>query len=149
MEIVGAIFQDEETLTPVLEALQEAGFNTFMVFGSDDFTGELGAGDDAESTTQQHTAAGAVSGISVNPPADIPDEPSTETIEDELMAVGLPRTDAEMFVSALQQNRLLLLVQTWTGRTETVEELLQTHDAQMLRRIHPDDAFPEDLWRQT
>ena len=150
MEIVGGILSDEETLTAALQALEEVGLKTHLVYGLDDFSGEPGAnnGEEAPENTQQHTAAGTVSGISVNPPSDIPDDASTETIKDELMAVGLPATDAEMFVSGLQADQLLLLVQTWTGETQKAEEIMKAHDAKMLRRIHPDDAFPEDLWRQ-
>lgn len=147
MEIVAAIFTDEETLTTALDALEEAGFTTHMVFGRDDFSGESGMDNAAESSTRRHTAAGTISGISVNPPAEIPDEPSTETVEDELMAVGLSRSDARSFLPAMEQDRLLLLVPTWTGRTADLEQLLQSHDGHELRSIHPEDAFPEELWR--
>ncbi len=149
MEIVAAIFSDEETLAPALKALEEAGFDTHMVFGPDDFSGVPGLEDEGDSPTQQHTAAGTISGISVNPPADIPEQPSTETIQDELMAVGLSQSDAQNFVGALQQDRLLLLVQTWTGRTADAEEILQNYGGENLRRIHPTDAFPEDIWRNS
>lgn len=149
MEIIGAIFNDEDDLTPALEALRDAGFETYKLFGADDFSGDpdIEGSVETDSTGQQHTAAGTVSGISVNPPADIPEETSTETIRDELMALGLSQDDAEIFVTALQQDRLLLLVQTWTGRTDEADEILQQHDARMTRRIHPDDAFPEEIWR--
>lgn len=149
MQIIGALFDDEDELTPALEALREAGFETYKVFGADDFSGDRGVEGSVEtdSAGQQHTAAGTVSGISVNPPANIPEEPSTETVRDELMAVGLSENDAEIFVTSLAQDRLLLLVQTWTGRTDEADELLQQHNARMTRRIHPDDAFPEDIWR--
>ena len=150
MEIVGGILNNEENLTSALKALEEAGFREYLVYGRDDFTGELdaGKGGEEDQTTQQHTAAGTVSGIAHNPPAQIPDEPSTETIKDELMSVGLPESDAESFVSDLQDDQLLLLVQTWTGETERAEAILKAHDATMMRRIHPEDAFPEDLWRR-
>lgn len=149
MQIIGAIFNDEDDLAPALDALRDAGFETYKLFGADDFSGDPGVEDSVEtdSTRQKHTAAGTVSGISVNPPADIPEETSTETIRDELMALGLSQDDAEIFVTALQQDRLLLLVQTWTGRTDEADELLQQHNARMTRRIHPGDAFPEDIWR--
>lgn len=147
MDIVGAIFTDEETLTPALDALEEAGFSTYMVFGPDDFSGERDIEDIGDLPTQQHTAAGTFSGITHTPPADIPEEPSTETIRDELMAVGLSQSDAESFLTAMQQDRLLLLVPTWTGRTDEVEQLLRAHQGHDLRRIHPEDAFPEELWR--
>lgn len=149
MEIVGAIFSDEGSLTRALNALRGAGFETYMVFGPDDFSGEpdMENGDEGTSSAPQHTAAGTVSGISVNPPSDIPGEPSTETIQDELMAVGLSQADARSFTGALQQDHLLLLVQTSSGRTESVTEILQAHDAQSLQRMQPGDAFPEDLWR--
>lgn len=148
MEIVGAIFSDETTLNLTLEALQEAGFQTYMVFGADDFSGEPGIDDEGDSPTQQHTAAGTFSGITHTPPAGIPDDPSTETIEDELMAIGLSHADAQSFVDALHNNSLLLLVQTWTGQTEDAEQILQSHEGKSLRRIHPTDAFPEELWRK-
>ena len=147
MDIVGAIFTDEETLTPALDALEDAGFSTYMVFGRDDFSGEPGIEDEGDSSTQQHTAAGTFSGITHTPPAEIPEDPSTETIKDELMTVGLTRSDANSFVSAMQQDRLLLLVPAWTGRTDDLEQLLRTHEGHELRRIHPEDAFPEELWR--
>lgn len=147
MEIVGAIFTGEETLTPALDALEEAGFNTYMVFGRDDFSGEPGMDIAADSSTRKHTAAGTVGGISVTPPAEIPDKPSTETVEDELMAVGLSRSDARSFLSAMEQDRLLLLVPSWTGRTADLEQLLRSHDGHELRSIHPEDAVPEEFWR--
>lgn len=147
MDIVGAIYTDEETLTTALDALEEAGFTTYMVFGRDDFSGEPGMDNAAESSTRRHTAAGTIGGISVNPPAEIPDEPSTETVEDELMAVGLSQSDARSFISAMQQDRLLLLVPTWSGRTADLEQLLRAHEGHELRSIHPQDAFPEELWR--
>jgi hypothetical protein len=65
------------------------------------------------------------------------------------MAVGLSQSDAQNFVGALQQDRLLLLVQTWTGRTADAEEILQNYCGENLRRIHPTDAFPEDIWRNS
>lgn len=149
MEIVGSIFRDEESLTPALDALRDAGFETYMVFGPEDFTGEPSIENDgeADSATAKHTAAGTVSGMSVNPPAQIPDEPSTETIEDELMAVGLPRDDARQFVSELEQDRLLLLVQTGSGRATAVENIFRSNEGHFVRRIQPTDAFPEELWR--
>jgi hypothetical protein len=148
MEIVGAIFQDETSLNPALDALQDAGFDTFMVFGPDDFSGEPGIENDEEGTItpRKHTAAGTVSGISVNPPPEVPDAPSTETIEDELMAVGLLQSDARSFIAALQQDHLLLLVQTASGDTGSVTEIIEDHDAQSLQHIQPGDAFPEELW---
>lgn len=149
MEIVGSIFHDEESLTPALNGLRDAGFETYMVFGPENFTGEPGIDEDgdAEPTARKHTAAGTVSGISVNPPPRIPDEPSTKTVEDELMAVGLPHEDAQHFVGELEEDRLLLLVQTWSGRTTEVENIVRSHDGQLVRRIQPTDAFPEELWR--
>lgn len=149
MQIIGAIFDDEDDLTPALEALREAGFETYKLFGADDFSGDpdVEGSVETDSTGQKHTAAGTVSGISVNPPAEVPENPSTETVRDELMAVGLSEADAEIFVTGLGQDRLLLLVQTWTGRTEDADEILQQHNARLTRSIHPDDAFPEDIWR--
>ncbi len=147
MEIIGAVFSDESILNPTLQALEEAGFETYMVFGADDFSGEPDMDAYTHSATRQHTPAGSVSGIRVDPDTEIPDDPSTETVRDELMSLGLTAAEARDFVEALHDDRLLLLVPTWTGKSDTVETIMRSHSGRGIRRIHPEDSFPEELWR--
>jgi hypothetical protein len=149
MEIVGGIFRDEKSLTPALDSLADAGFKRFMIFGAEDLLDDGGLDErrEEDSISRKHTAAGTISGISANPPSNLPDDRKPQSGEDDLMGVGLPEEEAEEFVRALQQDRLLLLVQTKAGRAPDAEEILRANEAQTTRRLHPQDAFPEELWR--
>lgn len=146
MKIVGGIFPDETDMNAALDALHEAGFEVHKLYGTDDFSGEPHFDEQTHAGTRQHTAAGTISGIS-DPPAEVPEQPSTETIEDELMALGLSQPDARSFLDPLRDDRLLLLVPTETGKAGNVEQILKQHNASHIRGVQPEDAFPEDLWR--
>lgn len=149
MELVGGVFQNEGDLTLALEALSEKGFTAFEVFGPDELFRE-GVMDEetAESLdSQQHTAMGTVSGISVNARPYIPDDPSAQTVTDDLTQLGVPEEVAGEFLAGLQQNGLLLMMRTKAGRAAEAKEILEENGARTVHRVHPEDAFPEDQGR--
>ncbi|MFW5942517.1 MAG: hypothetical protein ACOC9X_03415 [bacterium] len=149
MELVGGVFQNEGDLTLALQALSEKGFTAFKVFGPDELFRE-GVVDEetAESLeSQQHTAMGTVGGISVNARPYIPDDPSAQTITDDLVQLGLPEEVADEFVAGIQQNGLLLMLSTKAGRAAEAQEILEENGALTVHSVHPEDAFPEEQWR--
>lgn len=130
MTIVGGLFEDEPELTMALESLQDHGFNTFTVFGPEELFKEPVVDEETEERLEspQHTAAGAISGITVNPRTYRPDD-SAQTIEDDLEDFGLSEAERDFYVAGLQQNKTALLVQARADRAEEVRGLLQQEGA--------------------
>lgn len=150
MELVGGIFETEQDLTRALDQLSEKGFVAFKVFGADELYREPGTDEEMEASLKspQHTASGTISGISVNPESDEPDDPSAESVTDDFMDLGWPEEIAAEFVSSLHQNRVVLLTRVKTGRLEEAQEAMRAADARAVHHAHPADSFPEDRWRQ-
>lgn len=150
MELVGGIFETEQDLTRALDQLSEKGFVSFKVFGPDELYREPGTDEAMEESveTQQHTASGTISGISVNPDADEPDDPSAETVTDDFMDLGWPEEIADEFVSSLHQDRVVLITRVKAGRLEEAQEAMRAADATAVHHAHPADSFPEDRWKK-
>jgi len=130
MTIVGGLFEDEPQLTMALEALQEHGFDTFTVLGPEELFKEPVVDDNTGERLErpQHTAAGAIAGITVNPLTYRPDD-SAQTIEDDLEDFGLSEAERDFYVAGLQQNKTALLVQARADRAGEAQEVLQQEGA--------------------
>lgn len=150
MKIVGGLFDSQEDMTLALEALDDADFAAFKVFGPEELFREPVAEEEVEGSveSQAHIAAGGASGISVNPNPYVPGDPSAQTVEDDLLSLGLSQAMAEVFVAGLQQENLLLLVQTKAGRADEAAQIMEAQNARAVLQHHPEDAFPEEQWRQ-
>ena len=126
MAIIGALFAEPGQITDALNALDDEGFHDFIVFGPEElFTEPITAAwlEELEEN-EQHTAAGTVSGISVNPRPYAPDDPSATGIHADLRGMGIGEEDADRYVSGLQQSHTLLLVQTAAGRAAAARQIL-------------------------
>lgn len=131
MTIIGGLFEDGPELTMALETLQERGFDTFTVFGPEELFKEPLIDDETEERLEspQHTAAGAISGITVTPRTYHPGDASAQTVEDDLEDLGLSPAERDFYVAGLQQNRVALLVQTRGDRAAEARELLRQEGA--------------------
>lgn len=130
MTIVGGLFEDEPELTMTLEALQDRGFDTFTILGPEELFKEPIIDEETEDRLEspQHTAAGAIAGITVNPRTYHPDD-SAQTIEDDLEDFGLSKAERDFYVAGLQQNKTALLVQTRADRADEARQVLQQEGA--------------------
>jgi hypothetical protein len=131
MTIVGGLFEDEPELTMALETLQDHGFDTFTVLGPEELFKEQVVDEDTEERLEspQHTAAGVISGITVNPRTYHPDDASAQSIEDDLEDFGLSKAERDFYVAGLQQNKTALLVKTRADRADEAREVLQQEGA--------------------
>ena len=149
MKIVGGLFRSQQDLTLALQDLDDADFTALKVFGPEELFREPVADEEVEESleTQAHIAAGGASGISVNPRPYVPGDPSAQTVEDDLLSLGLSQAVAEVFTAGLQQENLLLLVQTKAGRADEAAQIMEAQNAREVIQHHPEDAFPEEQWR--
>jgi hypothetical protein len=127
MGIVAALFAEPGDITDALDALEAEGFRDFTVFGPEELFTEPVRPDEMEEGWEsgQHTAAGTISGISVNPRPYVPDDASADSIHDDLRDIGLGEADADRYVSGLHQSYTLLLVQSSADREEIARRLLR------------------------
>ena len=148
MRIVGGLFADKQDMTLALEDLQEKGFVAFKVFGPAELYRSPGTEDDVEESIvdPEHTAAGAVEGITYYGVTGAPDDPSAQPVGDDLRSIGLPDDVAEEFVAGLHQDQVLLLVQTKASRAGEAVSAMEERGAQLTHSVHPTDAFPEEEW---
>ncbi len=145
MRIVGGLFEADEEVTVALQALRDAGFVAFNVFGPVELYRSLEPEVEIEEVleSQQHTAGGAVEGITFHRRPLTTEDPSAQTVADDLQALGIPDGEAELFVAGLRLDQYLLLLQTKAGRAEEAEAIMEDEGAVAVRSMLPADASPE------
>ena len=145
MRLVGGLFEEDEALTVALQDLREAGFVAFNVFGPVELYRSLEPEMKIEQAldSQQHTAGGAVEGITFHHRPLATDDPSAQTVADDLRALGIPEGEAELFVAGLRLEQFLLLLQTKAGRADEAEAIIEDAGAVAVRTMEPADASPE------
>lgn len=145
MRLIGGLFEEDEDLTMALQDLRNAGFVAFNVFGPLELYRSLDdkVGIEEVLESQKHTAGGAVEGITFHRRPLSTDDPSAQTVADDLQSLGVPEGEAELFVAGLRLEQHLLLLQTKTGRADEAESILEDAGAVAVRSMAPADATPE------
>lgn len=145
MKIVGGLFEEDEDLTVVLQDLRDAGFVAFNVFGPVELYRSLEPKVEIEQVldSHQHTAGGTVEGITFHRRPLATEDPSAQTVADDLQSLGIPDDEAELLVAGLRLDQYLLLLQTKAGRAEEAETLLEKGGAIAVRSMSPAGATPE------
>lgn len=146
MRIIGGLFDEDEDLTIVLQDLRDAGYVTFNVFGPAELYRSLEAEAEIEAMleSQRHTAGGAVEGITFHRRPLSTEDPSAQTVADDLRTLGIPEEEAELFVAGLRLDQYLLLLQTKAGRADDAEAIMEEGGAVLVRTIFPSGASPEE-----
>jgi hypothetical protein len=137
MAIAGGLFADSQDIIPVLEALEKQGFRTFDLIGPEElFTelGEIGAAMGDQLEQQRHTAAGTISGITINPQSYSVEDPTARPVREELTDLGLGVEEADFYVTGLEQYRQLLLVRTSAGRLDDARRIMGEHGAVLFEK---------------
>lgn len=134
MKNIGALFKSREELTDALVDLDDKGFNMFTVFGPEDLFSAPRAAETVkeEMESAAHTAAGTVSGISVNPRPYTGNNRDAQPVTEKIRKMGLSTKAADYLAAGLQQDRLALIVGTKVGRKEEARDILRNHGAFML-----------------
>jgi len=145
MRIVGGLFKEDEDLTLALQDLRDAGFVAFNVFGPAELYRSLEPQVEIEEIldSQQHTAGGAVEGITFHRRPLSTEDPSAQTVADDLQSLGIPDGEAELFVAGLRLEQYLLLLQTKAARAEEAEAIMDGGGAVVVRSMSPASASPE------
>lgn len=145
MRIVGGLFEEDEDLALTLNNLRDAGFVAFNVFGPVELYRSLEPEMEIEEVleSQRHTAGGAVEGITFHRRPLSTEDPSAQTVADDLQSLGIPDGEAELFVAGLRLEQYLLLLQTKAGRAEEAEGIMEDGGAVVVRSMAPAGASPE------
>lgn len=145
MRIVGGLFEEDEDLTLALQDLRDAGFVAISVFGPVELYRSLEPDMEIEQVldSQQHMAGGAVEGITFHHRPLMTEDPSAQTVADDLQMLGVPEGEAELFVAGLRLDQFLLLLRTKAGRAEDAEAIMEDAGAIAVRSMAPAGVSPE------
>ncbi len=134
MNITGGIFAEWQDLTNTLRSLEEAGFSDYSVYGPEElFTETETSADQSERLdSPQHTAAGTISGVTVNPASGDEATRGAKPLDEAFSDLGFGPSDVARLVAGLQQNQTALLVSAPADRVGQARQLLQRGGARLV-----------------